>query len=358
MQETTIGNPLFPASARDAGRLALPAIGQPFARSQKAAFLLFFAMIVVLRLPQAWLRGRFLNEEGTIFFAYAWHRPVGEALFRSFAGYLNLGANATTLLAVRLVRAGVLPLERAAYLTMTAALLVQVVPAALILIGRAGWLANRWVVVASLLILGISPMTEEVFANVLHIQFHLALATALILVLDTPRSRPGWIGHGAVLLLAPLCGPGAIVLLPLFVLRALADRDPKRLAQTAVFAAGAAVQLFLFFSRSPVRGHVLDPATLASVLFVRLAALPFMGSGLANALGREVHASNVAGGIWWWLAVAGAVAYFGGLVLLALRDRRDAIIWLVLSGLAFGIVSFGGGMLDIDSRESESRTCA
>lgn len=318
---------------------------------QRWALLAAFALLVMLRLPLAWLHGRFLTEEGTIFFAYAWHRPAGDALFRSFAGYLNLGANGMTLLAARLVQAGLLPLVRAPYLTMVAALAVQLLPAALLLTGRARWLEGRWAVAAGLLILATAPQTEEVFANVLHIQFHLALAAALILAFEPARTRVGRTGHGAILFLAPLCGPGAIVLLPLFALRALVDRDRTRLAQLLVFAAGAALQLLLFFTPSPIRGDLLDPATIAAIMSTRLIALPLVGPELANKLGRWLHLSWAAGGIGWWSAAAGAIAWFAALVALALRDRRDGAVWLALAGLGIGAASFGGGMIATPSRE-------
>jgi hypothetical protein len=337
-----------PLTAGDQGTVGA---GSVFTGWERLALLMGFALLVIFRLPHAWAQGRFLDEEGSIFFAYAWHRPAVEALFRPFGGYLNIGATGTTLLAARLVRAGYLPLEYAPYLTMVTALLFQLLPAALILTGRGRWLANRWAVLASLLILAVCPKTEEVFVNVLHIQFHLALCAALILALEIPRSRVARIGYGIMLLLAPLCGPGAIVLLPFFALRSLIDRDPARLAQTAVFAAGTALQMLLFFSPSPVRGHFLDPATLASIMFVRVAALPFCSASLANGLGRWIHASYSAGGVGWWAAVAGSMAYFGALIGLAIRDRRDAAIWLIVPGLAIAAASFGGGMIAADPRE-------
>jgi len=280
--------------------------------------------------------------------AFAWHRPASMALWRSFAGYLNLGASASTLAMVELVRAGLLPLTQAPRFTMTIGLLFQLVPAILILTGRGKWLANRWAVMGCLLVIAICPMTEEVFANVLHIQFQLALAVALILTLDIPVSRLARVAYWGALLLAPLCGPGAIVILPLFALRALIDRDANRLAQTSVLAVGSAVQMLLFYSPSPVRGHLLDPASLINVLFVRLAALPFTSAPLANLLGRIAYAFYLKGGIGWCLMTALSVAYFGWLARTTLRGGIDAAFWLIFSGMLIAAVSFDAGMLQID----------
>jgi len=319
-----------------------------FSRCQRLLLLVGFAFLLILRMPTAWLHGRFFGEEGTIFLAFAWHRPASVAMWRSFAGYLNLGANASTLAAVKLVRAGLLPLALAPHFTMAIALLFQLVPAILILTGRARWLANRWAVIACLLAMAGSPLTEEVFANVLHIQFHLALAAALILALDIPGSRLARIAYWAPLLLAPLCGPGAIILLPLFALRTLSDRDAARFAQTLALAVGAAAQMLLFYARSPVRGHLLDPATLANLLFVRLAALPYGSVPIAQVMGYIDYMLYLHGGFGWWYMTGVSLAYFGWLVRTALRGGLDAAFWLILSGLVLAAVSFDAGMLQID----------
>ena len=326
--------------------------GSKLSRTEQFALMASFVLLVLLRLPQAWLQGRFLDEEGAIFFAYAWHYPAIAALFRSFGGYLNFGANGTTLLDVELVRMGIVPLESAPYVTMTAALLVQLLPAALILTGQARWLPNRWTVAACLLILAMAPMTEEVFVNVLHIQFHLALCVALVLALELPRSALARSGYGVILFLAPLCGPGAMILLPLFFLRAVVDRDRGRFVQTAILATGAALQFLLFFHPSPVRGDFIDPATLGSVLFVRLFTLPLFTSFTANAFGRGIHLSRAGGGVgWWWITAGAAIGYFGWLLVVAVRWRDNSAIWLILAALAVATVSFSGGMIAADSRE-------
>jgi len=323
---------------------AAPGARAVFSRPQRMLLLAAFALIVIFRLPNAWVHGRFQAEEAGVFLAYAWHHPWLDALFRPFAGYWNLAASAATVLVVQLVKGGILPLERAPYVTMGIALAFQLIPAVLILTGRAQWLASRLAVIAALLMIAIAPATEEVFFNVLHIQFHLALCVALILALDVPCRRATRVGYGVLLFLAPQCGPAAIVMLPLFALRALIDRDFGRLTQLAALAAGAAVQLMLFYGPSPVLGQFLDPASIAAAMFVRLIATPLLGIGFANRIADAIHASQVAGGTQWWAFVAATAILFGLLILVA-AQRRDAAIWLVLSALFLAAISFGVGMI-------------
>jgi len=311
------------------------------------ALLAAFALIVTFRLPHAWTYGRFQDEEATVFLAYAWHYPGLDALFRPFAGYLNLAATSTTVLVAQLTRSGVLPLEEAPYLTMLIALVFQLLPAVLLLTGKARWLEPRLAVITALLMVATAPATEEVFFNVLHIQFHLALCVALILALDIPVRRAARIGYGVLLFLAPLCGPGAIVMLPLFAIRALSERDRGRFAQLAALAAGAALQLLLFYGSSPLRGHVADPATIAAAMFIRLIVLPLTGVRMADYVANAVHSSHDGGGLLWEAAAAAAVILFAALIVVA-ASRRDGAVWLVLSALAVAVASLGFGIVIVN----------
>lgn len=315
-----------------------------FSRRQRWLLLAAFALIVILRLPAAWAHGRFQAEEGTVFLAYAWHFPWADALLRPFGGYLNLGANAPAVLTVQLVRSGILPLEHASYLTMGIALAFQLLPAVLILTGKAPWLSNRLAVVAALLILAIAPATEEVFFNTLHIQFHLALCVALILSFDVPAKRAARISYGVLLFLAPLCGPAAIVLLPLFALRALIDRDRARFSQLAVLAAGSLVQLSFFYGAAPFR-HALDVHTISAALFVRLFLLPLTGVDLTNWAAAGIAASPYL----TWTAAGASILLFGILAVIAAR-RRETTLWLLLAAGLIAAVSTRFGIFSVDRR--------
>lgn len=305
-----------------------------------------FAVLVMLRVPHAVWVGRFVYEEGSIFLSYAWHRDAWDALWRSFGGYLNLAANATTLLTARLIRHGFVDIANGPRITMGFALFFQVLPAALILWGRGSWLRRRWSVVASLLMIVLAPLSEEVWLNVLHIQYHLALCCGLILVLEVPVSVGGWVVQGLILFLAPLCGPGALVLGPLFFLRTLVERSPARLAQTAVLGIGGLIQLLVFFTPSPVRGQFLDIPTLASILFVRLGMVPVTGIMIGGLVGDVASMAYIRHGLGWWafsgLSILGCLVP----VYVGWRYRRDAAGWLIAAGLALAVASFGGGMIN------------
>lgn len=321
-----------------------------FSGAHRLALLVLFALILVAKLPRPWAEGRFQDEEATVFLAYAWHYPWSAALFRPFAGYWNFAADAAAVLIVRLERTGLLPLEHAPYVTMSLGLAAQMLPAVLVLTSREQWLSRRTAPVVALLLIAASPATEEVFFNVLHIQFQLALCAALILAFDAPSGRATRIGYNLLLFLGPLCGPGVIVILPLFALRWFLDRDGKRLMQFAALGSGTAIQLVLFFGQSPMRGHLVGPAMIAAAMFVRMIALRFLGPDFANLVAAVIDGSQKAGGtLWLWFALA-AVLLFGGLIWVSSR-RRDSALWLALSSLAIGAASLGFGMVRVNDSD-------
>ncbi|GLR46865.1 hypothetical protein [Sphingomonas astaxanthinifaciens] len=322
---------------------AAPRRADRFTRPQTLLILLAFALLVALRLPNAWVHGRFQDEEATVFLAYAWHFPWEEALFRPFGGYLNIGANAPGVLLAHLVKSGVIKLEYAPYLTMTLALVVQLAPGLLLLTGKADWLPSRTARCLALLVVVLAPSTEEVYLNTLHIQFHLALCAAIILALDIPRRRAVRILYLVPLLLGPLCGPGAILLVPLFALRAYVDRDPQRAFQLTALGLGALIQMLVFYYPSPIRGHWLDPLSVGAAMFIRLFMLPLVGLDISELLGALLGLSRETTLLFVSMAALASAVIFGGLLLRSLR-RRETAFWLLFAGLFIAAVTLTYGM--------------
>src|SRR5262249_56159544 len=79
----------------------------------------------------------FWAEEGALFFATSWTHSLRDSLAYRPVGYLLLWANLATTAAARLARAGVLPLTHAPQVTVLCALVVQLLPVALIACSRA-----------------------------------------------------------------------------------------------------------------------------------------------------------------------------------------------------------------------------
>lgn len=305
--------------------------------------LLAFALIVILRLPNVFLKGRFFGEEGSYFFAYAWHMEWWEALFHPLGGYLNIVASGGTLFARALVGGGLIPLEWAPWVTALIALAFQMLPAVVIVTARDAWLAPRLAKPAALLLIAAAPVAHEVWLHTLHSQFHLTICVALIVVLDIPQSRALRALRLFILALAPLCGPAAIVILPFLALRTLVERQPARMIECAALGLGAAIQLLLFYFPVTVRGHSFDPAMLSTLLLIRQAILPTAGPFVASDAGFAIFKSSEAGSMML-VTLATCVLLFGSLLALGLRNWRQPSIWLSLPALVIACISYYGAI--------------
>ena len=305
--------------------------------AERWLLVLGFAMLVCLRMPGILLHGRFWAEEGTYFFRETWQAPWQQALLMPIGGYLNLVANLAAILARHLTR-----LEYAPYVTTGVALLFQACPAIVLATSRADWLQRRAVLITALLIIATLPVSEEVWLNSLHSQFHLMLCAALILAL--PLERGGRAAfHVALLLLGPLCGPGGAFLVPLFLLRALLDRSSGRLLQAGVLGVPAAAQILLFYTATPSRSYGIGLPLLLCVLFVRNIVVPFLGRTGSLDVAARVQAGLAAGHppvapMLVVLLVAAALA-------VAFRRRaRPEPAWLFLAGGVIAALSYYGAI--------------
>ena len=312
--------------------------GRP--RLARALLLVAFAVPVLVRMPEIVLKGRFWAEEGHTFFANAWTMPPLRALFTSYGGYLNLVANAATLAAHEL-----LPLRLAPYATIGVGFAFQLLPPLLLLTARDEWLERMRFRAAGVMLILLVPGTEELWLQSLHAQFQLTLCCGIILALETGTGTgAGAAARLAILALTPLCGPGGIVLVPLFLLRAALDRSRARLGQGLVLAAGSAVQVLLFFEPFASREFRLDPVTLVCVVAVRHVVEPLFGLKVAyragHAIRRDLALHHLPVG-----AMLLAVAVFVPVGVAALRVKRaGASRWLLAAAGCTACVAYYGAI--------------
>ena len=321
-------------------------------RLSRALLLSLFAVLVLVRMPEIVLKGRFWAEEGRHFFATAWVAPPLQALFTSYGGYLNLVANAATL-AARLV----MPLRLAPYLTIAVGLAFQLLPPWLLLTASDAWLGRMRTRVAGVLLLLLVPATDEIWLQSLHCQFELTLCCGIILAFETTVGAAAF-ARLAILALTPLCGPGGIVLVPLFLARAALDRSSARLLQALTLAAGSAIQLLLFFEPFAGRTYRLDPVMLLCVVAIRHIVEPFFGLSVAYRAGGEVRRQLASGHVPVWAVLLPVMVFVPFAVLLLRQVKRAAAAsWLLaaaaLTALAAYYGAIGGTAILIGAQSGE-----
>ena len=312
----------------------------------RVGLVLAVAVLICLRLPNVVLHGRMWAEEGKDFYARAASLPWSQALWLPFGGYLNLIANAAPILARHLVA-----LEYVPWITSGIGLVFQCVPAIILVCSRDAWLQRPLVLLACLLLVATPPVTEEVWLQTLHSQFHLALGCALILALDPPAGPLRLFGY-AVLLLAPLCGPAAAALAPMFFLRAAIDRSGERLVQGSILLLAAGLQALLFFAQAPGRSHEIGIPTLIGIFYIKQIIVPLLGRVTALPIAERLKAMIAAGAFPLRAAVISTLALALFAVMLV-RTRLAAAAWMVAAALLmlgaaiYGSLSDGPGLMTI-----------
>ena len=289
-------------------------------------------------MPEIVFSGRFYAEEGSIFFHNAWKLPWYEALVAPLGGYLNIVATSATVLARHLVS-----IELAPYVTIIISLLFQLCPLILLLTSEEPWLNSRNTIVLALLLVITPPVSEEIWLNTLHSQFHLTLCAALILAFrpSTPKIE---LFRIALLLLGSLSGPGPALLLPLFLVRAVLDKSRGRALQASALALGVMVQLVWFYSAVSGRSYGMDPALFLGVMFTRQIVVPFLGHDQAVDITAKVLKGISSGNmpIWVPLVTCGAFATLASALLLR---RRSDLFWLFTAGCVVVVFSYYGAFV-------------
>jgi hypothetical protein len=302
--------------------------------------LVLLGAMICLRMPDIIATGRFWCEEGNVFFHNAWVLPPGKALFNPFGGYLNLAANAATLAGRWL-----LPVWLAPYATISLALAVQLCPLALLLTARDAWLRPPLVRICAVLLVLFVPAVEEIWLNSLHCQFELALCCGIMLVLQAEPRRTGIAAfRTALLFIAPLCGPGAIAFLPLYLIRAALERDRGRGWQALALAGGSVLQLGLFMHAEGSRGYSLDPIVLLDIVAVRHIYLPFLGIARTEILAPLVEARRAAGHVPITATVLPVLVFVPVLAATLWRWRMSPAFWLLAAGGSFACISYFGAI--------------
>lgn len=321
------------------------------ARGIGAAMLVVMVALIVLRAPQIFTQGRVYGEEGA-YLGTAWRNgPHALPVWTEPAvGYLMLHVNLAAYLA-----AHVLPLRYAAWLFTFLATVTALLPYAFVL-ADPRW-RNRLPLLLALplLLLFVAP-SAEVWINMACGQFPLSLAAAVLLALEAPRDR--WrLARLATLFFAGTAGMASVVLAPLFVARAIWERDAQRWVQAGLLCACLALQGSLVRKYSAGRPHYqLTANECATVVTAKQLQVPFLGFETQDpgspdmspgtrlwTIGflQSYRQMTVAGWAVMWVA---PLCIYGIPLLLALRARDRASLFMVASAATMVFASLWGSL--------------
>ncbi len=291
-----------------------------------------YGFVLAVRAPWVLFQGRCWAEEGTIFLQYAWTHSFLDALTAPHVGYYNLVANMAGLVAAHV------PLEVAPRFTAAIALIIQLLPAVLVLFTNIPGLATPLRKAMALLLLLVVPANPEVYLNTDNSHFVLCAATGLVLV-SAPGGRADRVSKWLLLGLGGLSGVVSTFLAPLFWVQWWRERRRDRLIQALILTVCGLLQAVLIARgvAHEERHLRFNPTVMVGTAYAKFIAMPVapvkpVGIGLMQ-LRRRLEAGGALPA-WVWLSTA---AGFGALLLACWRSGSRsagflaaASIWLIV----------------------------
>lgn len=254
---------------------------------------------MIYRAPYLFSNPRFWAEEGKYFYKamyFIWY----EALFSPQQGYYSFFPNLVTLFAARFS-----PLEYAPLITTIAAFIVQLLPCIIILYR----LKNRLQPLQQLLFCVVTLFvvnTGEVWLNTITAQFHLAVASFIILLANHDNlNRYAAIFDRVVLIISGLTGVITCFLLPAFAIRWYLNKDRNLLILNIILVFSCIVQLFYIIYTAVLSGEAGNRfifQNLSSIITtwqIQFLLWPILGGQWKVILGSELLAGSTAVLILW-----------------------------------------------------------
>lgn len=260
----------------------------------RCVLLAVVALVLALRDPRLLTASRFWGEEGAIYFADAYSKPLANAFFGCVQGYYSLIHQLAAHLAT------LVPLEHAPLVTTLVALAVQMVPPLLVarLVHRLGMPTTaRWAALAAALI---AQPVHETWLTTTGSQYYLTLAAGLYVLFAEDLALP----RLGILLaaIAGLSSPQTAAILPCGLYLAWRRPDRARRLAVLVLVLCVALQAIIHLSTTaawqPRAG--LPPSIALGTLFVKCYALPLVGPDGSFWCGLWLQFQIQQGTFWSW----------------------------------------------------------
>ncbi|MCB9202371.1 MAG: hypothetical protein H6604_04890 [Flavobacteriales bacterium] len=227
-------------------------------------YLFVYLVMVLFRVPNLLISPRFWAEEGTIYYKYAYDNSFIDALFKVHLGYYSLFSNLSGIIA------SWFPMLYAPVVTSFLALLIQLIPALLILFGKSTfWNSLPKQVLGLLVVLFINP-SGEIWLNSINSQFVLALVVFLFLIDEYPK-KLNLFKYG-MLILAGFTGIISCFLTGLYFIRWIFNRQKEFLIPFVILAITSAIQMAIIYfnlEESSERLNTISLSLFSSIVWIK-----------------------------------------------------------------------------------------
>jgi len=204
----------------------------------KPLALILLTLALVSRNPARVLHPVLFAEDGRVWFEDAYRFGFASVFF-DHGGYLCVFVRLIAWLGLWI------PIRDLPHFFVIAGIAAQMAPVALMLWRGASIMPSGWARGALMCFYVGMPDSEELFISLTNSQWHLALVSFLLVVLDRPKTNGGRIAQGVALAIFGLTGPFSLLLAPIAVWHAWGVDAKSRsfaLIQAAVVIGDAAIQ--------------------------------------------------------------------------------------------------------------------
>lgn len=278
-------------------------------------------LIVIFRRPDAFYDAQFWGEEGSVFYAEAYHQGIS-SLFHTCGGYFHLIPRLLSLICIQIS----LPLHLVPFVFTYTWLAI------LIFLARYLWVKlnfSVWQKFCMVLSLMIIPIQSEVVINQTNMQWILAVFLLALLFLPH-QNKSNFYPETVLIVLFGLTGPNLTVMLPLLIWKWYVSYKEKNFDKTGLWLLGVAVTLGLSgaiaiatsggFDRTQGEFHMFNTG-FVQYFFIQYAFL-FVG--------------KISTHIPVWIMFCGAMVFllfFVYIIKTWVIDKKDKVVWMLL---AFG----------------------
>lgn len=279
-------------------------------------WILFFAaaVVVITRDLDLLTEPRIWAEDGEHFLEWFYNNPDFRQLFHVWE-YYRLLHSITAYLTVHL-----LPLEYAAHSFTLVALIIQLIPFAIICFGQSSFWNTPFKKFLLISIILFAPSSEEIWINLNGNSYYLIVITSLVLLAEVGSNFSRW-SYRVLLLIAGLMGLLSCLFTPFFLWRAWRSKEREHWIQTGILIICCVLQLVAVIYTVLEEQDILDyrrhPPNLYQTGFIIWvkAFMQTLNTGWAwyySWIFRHVNPEQAANqlSLIYWLAMVAIVAIF------------------------------------------------
>jgi len=252
-------------------------------KNKRKIFVFFLLALLFYRSPFIFLNGRFMAEEGSVFFKYAYLNNFFDTLFfiDFLSGYMNLWANISAIIS------NLFPLKFSPLVSNYLSLIPKLLIIIYIFYKKNIFIDNFYYQIIFILIIFISPLNvPEIWMNSINSQIFFAVIVFFLIFLKYDKSKYD-IVDSSILTIAGLTGVYSCIFFPIYLLKFIYYKTKQDFLNFIILSISAFFQLAIVvyskFSNSLYEGklHAINSELIINFVY-NILVKSFLGTDLTK----------------------------------------------------------------------------